>query len=172
MSGATQKTDPELRMHKEWLGLLQPVGLVVSPLALVRKQAVVDRDGAVRLQALLRPLVDADDPLRPALLRDLPALFEQVLGWRSDEYVGGSPDSGRAPLPETLEVRLPELDELLRPTYAVPDISDGNAWLMLIEELPPRTSLDDAPKETGRGWHASPQAKFERMQAFLDRKKK
>ncbi len=29
------KNDPELRAHKEWLGLLQPVGLVVSPLALV-----------------------------------------------------------------------------------------------------------------------------------------
>ena len=28
--------DPELRAHKEWLGLLQPVGLVVSPPALIK----------------------------------------------------------------------------------------------------------------------------------------
>ncbi|MFV8750457.1 DNA methyltransferase [Nannocystaceae bacterium ST9] len=175
MSGSSPKTDPELRMHKEWLGLLQPVGLVVSPLALIRKQAIVDRDGAVRLQALLRPLVDATDPLRPALLRDLPGLFEQVLGWASHEYLGGEPDSGRPPLPDSLEVRLPELDELLRPTFAVPDVPQPDAgpdtpprWLLLVEELPARTPLDEAPKDGGRGWHVSAHAKFERMLWELD----
>ena len=31
--------DPELLSHQEWLGYLQPVGLVVSPLAMVAAQA-------------------------------------------------------------------------------------------------------------------------------------
>ncbi len=34
-------TDLELLKHKKWLGLLQPVGLVVSLIALVKAQAVV-----------------------------------------------------------------------------------------------------------------------------------
>ena len=34
--------DPQILKHREWLGLLQPVGLVVSPLALTRAQAIVD----------------------------------------------------------------------------------------------------------------------------------
>lgn len=32
--------DPQILKHREWLGLLQPVGLVVSPLALTRAQAL------------------------------------------------------------------------------------------------------------------------------------
>lgn len=34
--------DPELEVHKEWLGNLQPVGLVVSPPALLQAQAHVN----------------------------------------------------------------------------------------------------------------------------------
>ena len=34
------KYDPEREAHKAWLGLLQPVGLVVSPPALTRAQVV------------------------------------------------------------------------------------------------------------------------------------
>jgi len=41
--------DPEIRLHKEWLGFLQPVGLVVSPPALSAAQAVVNRN-VVELQ--------------------------------------------------------------------------------------------------------------------------
>ncbi len=51
------KYDPELLAHKTWLGLLQPVGLVVSPLALIRAQAVLDKnilDVQGRLRALVR----------------------------------------------------------------------------------------------------------------------
>ena len=34
---------PELAVHKEWLGQIQPVGLVVSPYVLVRHGVVIDR---------------------------------------------------------------------------------------------------------------------------------
>ena len=33
MSRRSTKTDPELQAHKEWLGYLQPRGLVVAPAA-------------------------------------------------------------------------------------------------------------------------------------------
>ncbi len=34
--------DPELLAHQQWLGYLQPVGLVVSPPALLQGQAHVN----------------------------------------------------------------------------------------------------------------------------------
>ncbi len=52
-------TDPELLRHKEWLGFLQPVGLVVSPPALVKAQAVASRN-VVELQQTLREIVAAE----------------------------------------------------------------------------------------------------------------
>jgi hypothetical protein len=35
MTRHTATTDPELKAHQEWLGYLQPVGLVVAPAAMV-----------------------------------------------------------------------------------------------------------------------------------------
>ena len=35
--------DPELQAHKAWLGLVQPVGLVVAPPALIEAQAFLDK---------------------------------------------------------------------------------------------------------------------------------
>jgi hypothetical protein len=40
---ASPKFDPELHAHKSWLGLVQPVGLVVSPPALSQAQVVLER---------------------------------------------------------------------------------------------------------------------------------
>ncbi|WP_246275423.1 hypothetical protein [Brasilonema bromeliae] len=51
--------DPEITRHREWLGFLQPVGLVVSPPALVKAQAVVNRN-VVDLQQSLLAVVDED----------------------------------------------------------------------------------------------------------------
>ena len=46
--------DPEIRAHKEWLGLLQPVGLVVSPPALLAAQVVPNRNVVDLQQRLLK----------------------------------------------------------------------------------------------------------------------
>ena len=38
--------DPELKAHQEWLGYLQPVGLVVAPAAMQEAGWVVTRSGS------------------------------------------------------------------------------------------------------------------------------
>jgi hypothetical protein len=175
--------DPELRAHKEWLGLLQPIGLVVTPPALVRKQAVPDRDQAVRMQVRLRELVGLPTPAElagstastraqldpepppPARIRDFPSFVIELLDWRASDLIGG-PDAEA--LPDDLEVRLADLDDLLRPTYGVRSPDDAGKWLLLVQELDAGTLLDRPPPDTGRGWHAPPQAKFERMLRELD----
>src|SRR5690606_17672357 len=113
----------------------------------------------------LRELLDGSDERKAPVLRDLPSLLERVLGWEPQELCGGDPERGSPPLPEGLEVRLPELEELLQPTYAVAEPGGDGKWLLLVQELAAREDFDEAPKDGagGRGWHAPPQAKFERM---------
>ncbi len=151
--------DPETRAHQEWLGPLQPVGLVVSPPALVKAQVVVARN-AVELQRRLRGLLE-DGTRLPAW----PVLATGLLDWEAEDLVTGEA------LPPGLEVALPEHQEVLRPTHAVADPDREGGWLMLVQELrevDDVKQLDQAPgvvrgQRGGRGWHASPQIKLERL---------
>ena len=148
--------DPVLHAHKTWINYLQPVGLVVSPHALVAAQAVLPEQ-ASDLQQRLHDLVrtpDADAPFGP--IRDHRAFFTEILGWRPEDLVH-SPDSLAHPLPE--------YGETLRPTYAVPEVdpTPERPWLLLVETLLPGTDLDASPPDSAHGWDAPPQAKFERL---------
>ncbi|MCC7032114.1 MAG: hypothetical protein IT179_04675, partial [Acidobacteria bacterium] len=44
------KDAPELAIHKEWLGQIQQVGLVVSPHVLVKQNVGIDRQKALDVQ--------------------------------------------------------------------------------------------------------------------------
>ena len=43
---STAKLDPNVLAHQEWIGFVRPTGLVVSPPALVRAGAILDRRDA------------------------------------------------------------------------------------------------------------------------------
>ncbi len=159
------KNDPELRVHKDWLGLLQPVGLVVSPPALIKAQAVPSQNVAELQQKLLfvvenppESALGTDD--EPAI-GDLLAFFRTVLDWSLDD-IADAP--GGPSIPDGLELILPDYHETLRPTYAVLDSMGDGECLMLVQVLSRGTALDEACDEEGRtGWSASPQAKLERL---------
>ena len=158
------KYDPELRAHKDWLGLLQPVGLVVSPPALVRAQAVPSQNVAELQQQLLSVVEHppgSESDTDEAALTNLPAFFQTVLGWSLDDIAGAS---GGPPLPDGLELVLPDFNETLRPTYvAVDSMGDGRP-LMLVQAVARGTALDETSQDDGRtGWFASPQTKLERF---------
>ena len=123
-------SDPELYRHKEWLGLLQPVGLVVSPIALVKAQVILNRSRAVELQQRLESLVIVEEEM--TWMADFPAFAQQVLEWL--------PEDLSQPPPE-LEVSLPDYGETLRPDYAVKD-PDSQEWILLIQILKSNLDLD------------------------------
>lgn len=157
------KVDPEREAHKAWLGLVQPVGLVVSPPALVKAQVVLDRN-VVPIQDAFRAVVtrpasvyaDAD----PVLL-DFPRFATEVLGWSLGDLAGAP---GGPPLPDALVVSLPDYGETLRPSYAAIDGMGSGKVLLLVQVLKRGVDLDKPPSDTARtGWHASPQARFERL---------
>ena len=104
--------------HQEWLGFVQPVGLVVSPPVMVDAQVVPDRNVSGRQREFIT-LLERDDTGATARWRapDLRRLFLDWLGW--DEADLADADTDR----ERLEIALPELHAVLAPTWAVP--ADG-----------------------------------------------
>jgi len=159
--------DPELRAHQEWLGYVQPVGLVVSAHALHRAQAFVAKGilpEHARFLALVKevPVAGAEEPI--SALTDLDSLVTSVLGWESRDLVGAL---GGEPIPDDLKVPLNEYGEVLSPTYAVADPEpqgEGAArWQMLIQKLELATPLDEPLTKDELRWQASPQARIERL---------
>jgi len=146
--------DPELQAHREWLGYVQPVGVVVSPPALLNAQAYVNRNIAP-VQQLLLDVVE-ETPQGGALTH-LPKFLTHVLGWDDSDLVEA---------PSDLECALPEYGEVLRATHAVREAEPADpesVWMMLVQVLPDGTDLDSPSAADDRGWRASPEAKFERL---------
>jgi hypothetical protein len=160
------KLDPEREAHKAWLGLVQPVGLVVSPPALVKAQVVLDKNVIDTQQALpvRRRAAGVGARRRRSGAARLPAV--RYRGARVVRF-GSGRRSGRASVPDALAVPLPDHGETLRPSYAAIDgMADGKV-LLLVQVVERGLSLDRPPPEdarkSGMGWPASPQARFERL---------
>src|SRR2546427_2368740 len=100
--------DPEQLAHQEWLGYVQPVGLVVSIPALLAAQAYVNRNIVPDHQRFLSCLPrDKNDEI-VSEIHDLAAFAQIVLGWEPGDLVRLPADSA---LPEefsSLEIVLPE----------------------------------------------------------------
>lgn len=159
--------DPELRAHQEWLGYVQPVGLVVSAHALHRAQAFVTKGilpEHARFLSLVKevPVAGKDEPIRA--ITDIDALVTTVFGWESRDLVGAL---GGEPLPDDLKIPLSEYGETLAPTYVVADPEpqgEGTArWQMLIQKLELAKPLDEPLTKDELRWQASPQARMERL---------
>ena len=152
--------------HLEWLGFVQPTGLVVSAPALDKAGAVLqrsDQEGQRRLQAAVeyRRVGSGDEP--SALLPDFETFARAVLDWSfsPNGYAGGS----GAPMPEDLSLHLPDYGETLRPDFAVrerdPD-DGGPAWQLPVQTLEPGQDFDRVAAGAGR-LEASPHSRLERL---------
>src|SRR5688500_15925574 len=96
--------DPETYAHLEWLGYVQPVGLVVSIPALLSALAHVNRNIAPEHGRFLGLLPQDKRGEQISQIADFPAFTQAVLGWEPGDLVGAH---GNEPLPATLEVTLP-----------------------------------------------------------------
>src|SRR4051812_19008498 len=161
--------DADFIAHKQWIGYVQPVGLVVSPPALVTAQAFVNKNIIPDHNRLLECVelisvegVEEPQPGIPNFTR----LATHVFGWEPADLVG-TKEGG--PLPESLEVTLGEYHETLRPTYAVPEFegtpSGERKWLLLVQKVRSGLDLDAIPVVDAKDhrWQASPQTRFERL---------
>ena len=160
------KVSPHVRDHLEWLGFIQPTGLVVSAHALEQAGAILNRRD-VEGQRLLGECVEMSP--RPAgeepvpFLPDFETFARRVLDWsfRPAGYAGG----GAGPVPPELELVLPEYGETLRPDFAVRDRDprdDRPPWQLLVSVLEPDTDLDRIARKDS-GLEASPHGRLERL---------
>ena len=137
--------DREIKEHQQWLGLLQPVGLVVSPIALKNAQMFVNRY-VVELQQQLQGLVGDRN-----IITDFPTFTTEILGWQPEDLVKA---------PDTLMVYLPEYGDVLSADYGVIN-PDNGGWLMLVKCLSTGDNMDEDIKTNK--WKVSPQARLERL---------
>ena len=150
---------PEVRDHLDWLGLVQPTGLVVSATALSKAGAVLprrDTEGqALLLDCLEERCVAGGEP--EPIVPDFEPFARSVLGWRfSPAGFAGTPD---APLPDDLATVLPGSGDTIRPDYAVRRGKDTETWQLLVRVLPPEQDFDaPLPKRD-----LSPRSEMERL---------
>ena len=119
---------PELLAHREWLGQIGQVGLVVSPNVLIRHGVVINRQRSIEVQTTLAELVGDQEGARIAHV--LP-LLRDVLQWPL-AALAGAPDG--PPIPEALVAALPEYEDHIRPTYALADPDKPAQWMLVIQE--------------------------------------
>ena len=158
--------DPPTRAHLEWLGFIQPNGLVVSAPALVKAGAILNRqdaEGQVRLAGCLEER-ETDSASGPEpCLRDFRTFASRVLDWRfsTKGYAG----TEKAPIPEELKIPLPDFGEFLRPDIAVRERDPRNGdspWQLLVQVLDDGQDFDKPVTGSG-GLEASPQGRMERL---------
>jgi len=158
---------PEELAHQEWLGYVQPVGLVVSIPAMLQAQCSINKNVMEVHNEFLSclPKDDRDDIIPK--IKDLPNFLATVLEWEPDDLIRVPKNDALTVDLESLEVILPQYHETLRPSYAVPEFKpeEGESpWLMLIQEYPSDTEFDEpAETDSAKNWNAAPQTKFERL---------
>jgi hypothetical protein len=165
MAKRTIQRDPELLAHQQWLGYLQPVGLVVAPAAMQEAGWVVTRSGSelIERQERYREALEAlggnedgDADHRVLGFSSIETLLVDHLGWSGDQ-IQSTPN-----LIEAYTRELSELGETLQPTALVPAAS-GEGVQLLVQELPLLTPLDQKFSGGDQHWRASSQERFERL---------
>ncbi|BDG02822.1 Eco57I restriction-modification methylase domain-containing protein [Anaeromyxobacter oryzae] len=160
------RIDPQVLAHLEWMGFVQPTGLVVSAPALVRAGAILDRRDSEGQRLLRSSLAERtfDPKDGPApWLPDFRAFASAVLGWSfSPKAYAGTSES---PIPAELLAPVPGHDETLRPDFAVRELdpqAGASGWQLLVQVLEPGEDLDRVVR-TGGGLEASPHGRLERL---------
>ena len=143
--------------HQEWLGFVQPVGLVVAPTVMVEAQVVPDRNIVGRQREFAELLeVNGSGATVRHRAPDVSRIFLDWLGWEPNDLADATLH------PKEFERALPELQVVLSATWAVPSQeTSGPGWMMLINVEDDESDLDKPPEEDG--WNASRHSRFERL---------
>ena len=179
---------PGTHTHEQWLGLVQPVGLVVAP-AVLAKLDLYPNQGTPYLSARQRQLeglleeVEGPDGQPLQVVPSFQLLAAELLDWGEADLLNAealvAAQGERSALPEVV---LTEYGETLRPTHGVPKfegaaegsttstrlqalVLDLTQWRDAGGTLAPQWGrrFDEPWNPTGHGWDATPQQRFERL---------
>jgi hypothetical protein len=134
---------PELSAHKEWLGQIQQVGLVVSPFVLVRRSVGIDKQRGLEVQTRINAIA-VEEENGDRLIADFATFAHDILEWPSDLLAEPA---------ASVCVSLPEHEDVLTPTFEVA----GTVLISVVEG-----GFDSLPEDQ-KGWRATPHARLERL---------
>ncbi len=137
--------DPNL----EWLGHVQPIGLVVAP-------RVLNERGLLPQEQTRADTEEAQTVIPEEGAADPWVVATALLGWQA-ALVAGAP--GGLEIPDDLSVWVPEAETRLAPDWAVQ--KPGGGWQILAQVLPPGTDPDG--RGALAGWEATPHQRLERL---------
>lgn len=126
--------------HAEWLGNVQPEGLLVNSAVLQRHGVVPDMNTA-RLAAIQRQLSAALQAPAPS------PLLSALLGWQEQDMEDGAGHSG-------LLVQLPETGTAIGPDLVVPNPEPNQKPQLLVRWVPDGAAFD-TPQRV-ESWQATP----------------
>jgi len=145
----TINRDPDL----EWLDLIRPTGLVLSPTVIKERGLIPERQTAADSAAFAACLSEEG-----AALPEPWRLFAEILGWDA-RFVAVAP--GGPTLPDDLAFAVPEHDTTLFPDWAVQGFGEDAPWQLLVRLEP--AGADPDGRGEADGWEASPHQRFERL---------
>ena len=125
--------------HAEWLGNVQPEGLLVNS-AVLQRHGVLPDVNTGRLAAIQRELAGALQAPAPR------SLLQALLGCQEHDMQPGADHPG-------LLVQLPETGTAIGPDLVVPD-PDGGPPQLLVRWVPDAAPFDTAQRM--QSWHATP----------------
>ncbi|MCX7382621.1 MAG: N-6 DNA methylase [Alphaproteobacteria bacterium] len=137
--------DPNL----EWLGHVQPIGLVVAPRVLSERGLVPAEQTRADTEEA-QAVIPEDGPAEPW------AIATTLLGWQP-ALVAGAP--GGPEIPDDLSAWVPEAETRLAPDWAVQ--KPGGGWQILAQILP--AGIDPDTRGALAGWEATPHQRLERL---------
>ncbi len=145
-------SDSTAASHQEWIGYVQPVGVVVSTSALLEANAAINRNFVPLHRRFLTVLPqDAQGNALPQLT-SFEDFATQVLEWDPADLA--TPD-------DSLSIPVPGYDDLLQPDYIV---RDRETPLLLISKISANVAeFDKDTPASPHHWNASPQLRFERL---------
>ena len=155
--------NPVFQAHQQWIGLLQPEGLVVSATALTESDIPLPSDASTltALQAKLEGLLfDAKDKYG----EEVPALpaFEilatRFLEWPAESFAW---DHGTRKVPTDLSIHIPAFQVTLSPTHVL--YGEDDKPLILIKQEPGAPNLTARSSRDSSDWDASLVQRMDRL---------
>lgn len=151
-------TAPEVLAHQQWLGILQPEGLVVSAAALhasgvILPGAPAQRDIQERLEKCVSKIVEDDVEIWE--LPDFELFARDFLGWPMQAIAWGH---GDLKVPDDLRSNVEAYQLVLKPSHVL--YQDSNPLILIMEMM---DCLDFSAKADVDEWDASPVQRMERL---------
>jgi len=155
--------NPVFQAHQQWIGLLQPEGLVVSATALTESDIPLPSDASTltALQAKLEDTFfegeDADGE-KTETLPPFEAVAERFFEWPAESFAWAH---GKRKVPDNLTVHIPAFQVSLSPTHVL--YGEDDKPLILVNYLPGSDNLTARSSRDSSDWDASLVQRMDRL---------